>query len=272
MSGPLTRGADRWFVPIGRRAEAAALVFCFPYAGGSAASYRGWGRLSELLDVDVLAVELPGRGRRIGESPELRVSEIAAELGRVIDRPYSVFGHSLGARLGFEVCRRLRDLGHAEPIRLFVSGTPGPRLPRVGLGDSGLPDEELIARVNRMGGTPAEVLATPQLRELLLPLIRSDFAWGDDYVYSAGPPLTCPVTALTGSADPEAPPDLMRHWRRETTGEFRLCEIAGDHFFPHSAFETVVTEIAADLRSQLTDDPETRARIGGERLRPVTGG
>lgn len=248
MTGPPSRGGDRWFVPIGRCADATALLFCFPYAVGSAASYRAWGRLSELLNVDVLAVELPGRGSRIGEPPRLRVPEVAAELDRVIDRPYAVFGHSLGARLGFEVCRRLRDLGRAEPLRLFVSGTPGPRLPRIGSGDSTLPDPEFIARINRLGGTPTEVLATPELRALFLPLIRSDFAWDDDYSYRSGPPLTCPVTAFAGSADPEAPADLMRHWRAETTGEFRLRRITGDHFFPYTAVPTVIAEITADLR------------------------
>jgi surfactin synthase thioesterase subunit len=237
----------RWFVPLRRRDEPAALLFCLPYAGGSAAAFRQWTALLDRLDIEVLAVELPGHGRRIGESPRLDVAEIAAALAAAVDRPYVLFGHSLGARLAFEVCRHLRDRGSPEPVRLCVSGTPGPRLDRVGRGDSRLPDADFVTRVQRMGGTPAAVLGDPELRALFLPVVRSDFAWGDDYEYRPGPPLTCPISAFAGAADPEAPPDQVATWAAETTGPTRLHIVDGDHFFLQSHFSELADALVADL-------------------------
>ncbi|MEV4224408.1 alpha/beta fold hydrolase [Nonomuraea sp. NPDC049725] len=236
-----------WLVPIAARDDAPARLFCLPYAGGSAAGFRAWSSLAARLDLDIQAVELPGHGRRIGEPPVLDPDEMARVVGAAVDRPYLVFGHSLGARLGFELCRRLRVRGHGEPERLFVSGTPGPRLPRVGRGDSRLPEPEFAARVSGMGGTPAAILADPELRALFLPVIRADFALGDAYEYVGDAPLNCPITAFAGSADPEASPEQVGAWRAETTGDFRLHVVDGDHFFVHTRLDTLLGLLADDL-------------------------
>jgi surfactin synthase thioesterase subunit len=239
--------ADRLVARFRPSRTAALKVFCLPYAGGSAAAFREWAVLGDHLDVEVFALELPGHGRRVGECPELDVVRLADELAADIDRPYAVFGHSLGARLGFELTRNLRDAGVPEPVRLFVSGSGGPRYPRVGRGDSALPDVDFVRRVAGMGGTPAAVLGDPELRELFLPVIRSDFAWGDDYEYVPGPLLTCPITAFAGSEDPEAPPEQVDGWAAETTGDFRLVVLPGGHFFLHDQQTALLAAVADSL-------------------------
>lgn len=241
------RTGNEWFLRLGRRDNPAALLFCLPYAGGSAASFRDWSTLAARLDVEVLAVELPGHGRRVGDPPVLDVDEISAAIAATVDRPYVVFGHSLGARLAFEVCRQLCQREQREPLRLCVSGTPGPRLDRIGVGDSRLPDAALLARVEQMGGTPATVLRDPELRALFLPVIRADFVWGDTYRYRPGPPLRCPISAFAGSADLEAPVDQMATWAAETTGPFRMHVLDGDHFFLHSQYNALADALVSNL-------------------------
>ena len=243
----MTAPDSDWLVHSGGPPDAPARFLCLPYAGGTAAAYRQWSELASRLNVLLSAIELPGHGRRVGERPEINISQVAQALGAVLDRPYILFGHSLGARLGFEICRYLRDSGHPQPLRLIVSGTPGPRLRRIGVGDSLLPDSEFIARVRGMGGTPAAILADQELAELFIPTLRSDFAWGDAYKYQSAPLLTCPISAFAGTADPEAPPDQVATWRDETTGSFRLHVVEGDHFFLHSGAATVFGHICADL-------------------------
>jgi len=242
-----THGSTRWLLPIARRPDAATLLFCLPYAGGSAGGFRDFAALAHRCDVEVQAVELPGHGRRVGEPPRFDTGAVAAGLAAAIDRPYVLFGHSLGARLAFEVARRLRDAGVGEPRRLLVSGTPGPRLHRVGRGDADLPDEAFLARVERMGGTPAAVLRDPELRRLFLPAIRADFAWGDAYRYRPGALLRCPITGFAGSHDPEAPADQMATWAAETTGEFRLDVVDGNHFFLHESFDQLADLLIREL-------------------------
>ncbi len=247
MTAARTRRGEPW--PAAQPgSEAAALLFCLPYAGGSASVFRSWpAALAGRLDAEVLPVELPGHGRRIGEPPGLDVPGLAAQMAERIDRPYVVMGHSLGARLGFELCRALRDLGVAAPERLIVSGSPAPRLPRVGLGDSQLPDEEFIDRVTRMGGTPAALFEDPETRELFLPVMRSDFAWGDAYRYREAEPLVCGISAFAGSSDAEAPPEQMAGWEQETSGDFRLHAFEGGHFFLNTQRPALLDALVADL-------------------------
>src|SRR4051812_7546548 len=85
-------------------------LFCFPYAGGSSLIFRQWpGELPP--DVELCAVQLPGRGGRLRETPFKRMSPLVEALAEVLppffDRPFAFFGHSMGATIGFELARRL---------------------------------------------------------------------------------------------------------------------------------------------------------------------
>src|SRR5438128_1918170 len=81
------------------RPDATARLICFPYAGGTATVFAKWA--AHFPEVDVCAVELPGRARRLHETPESSMERLADGLARTLaplfDRPVVVFGHSLGA-------------------------------------------------------------------------------------------------------------------------------------------------------------------------------
>ncbi|MYW05267.1 alpha/beta fold hydrolase [Streptomyces sp. SID3343] len=261
----MTRERRGLWVTLPRpRPDAEIRLYCLPYAGAGASAFRGWpAALAALGPYEVAPIQYPGRETRLREHPFIDVDAMAAEVAASVDRPYAVFGHSIGGRLAFELCRRLRALGGPPPLRLFASGCPAPQHPPAAIRDSDLPDDEFVARVDGMGGLPAGVLADPELRELVVPVLRSDFAMVDDYEYVPQPALAHPVTAFVGDADPEATAATAAGWREQTASRFALHVLPGDHFFVHSARRALLAALVADLAAAaatITSDADVPTR------------
>ncbi|MFJ7153490.1 thioesterase II family protein [Streptomyces sp. NPDC101118] len=225
-------------------------LLVFPHAGGNASYFFPFSaRLARYADV--LVVQYPGRQERFGEPCVESLHEladlVAAELlgGGFTDRPYSVFGHSMGSSLAFEVACRLRDAGF-PPAALAVSGRRAPSVPAPGsvhLAD----DETLIADMKLLGGTDERMLDHPELLAAILPAVRSDYVATETYRFRGADPLDCPVTALIGDADPRVDEPIALAWRNHTTGPFRLRSYPGGHFYLVPHLDAVVTELLADL-------------------------
>jgi surfactin synthase thioesterase subunit/phosphopantetheinyl transferase len=235
----------------------AVLLFCLPYAGGGASAYRQWSRA--LPGVDVRPVQLPGRESRIAEEARVDAGEIATEITAAVSaeagsqaRRFAIYGHSMGGRLGFEVVRRLAERGGPMPDRLYVAGSrpPDSGEPLADLADAD--DDELVARLEALGGTPAGVFDIPELRELLLPVLRADFGWLRDYRSRPGP-VPVPIVALAGADDATVRPAQMLGWAAHTTADFRLRTVPGDHFFLTGS----LARVAALLSGELTGRPAT---------------
>ena len=209
-------------------------LFCFPYAGGGSAIFRHWS--SEFrYPIEIVPALLPAREARIREPGytqiDKMIEKLAVEIAPYLDKPFAFFGHSMGAIIGFELARRLRDERGIEPEHLFVSGRRSPRIPRRDLYIHDLPEAEFVAEVEQMNGTPREVLEHKELMALLIPMLRADFAVCYSYVYAPGEPLRCPITVLGGTRDEDAPPDELDDWYKETTGKCNVQMFEGDHFF-----------------------------------------
>ncbi len=242
--------SDLWISFHKPRPRARLRLLCFPYAGGSALAYRHW-VASMPEEIDVLPVQLPGRDRRLREAAYTRVEPLveAAVHGLTphLDRPFAVFGHSLGSLVGYEVVQRLRRDRGLEPVHLLVSARRAPQLPPDPDDDYKLPDAELIERLREINGTPAEVLEHPELMELMLPLLRADFELNDTYQPIAHPPLECPVTAYGGLEDVETSKDQLEVWSEVTAGPFQLRMFPGDHFYLNQHRSRLIQAVAEDL-------------------------
>ena len=222
-------------------------LVCFPHSGGGAYQYRLWGgRLPE--GVDLYAVQLPGREDRIHENPfrslNDAVTSVSNDLLAILNGPFAIFGHSLGAMIGAEVALRLAFEHRLGPERLFVSGSPAlsaidPNRHRI----HDLPDEQLLDHVRRLNGTPAELLADERIRSLILRVIRGDYAIFDGYTYTKHHPLSCPVTVFGGESDPTTTPETLGAWSTVTTGPTDVHLLPGGHFFLHSARDELLTLI-----------------------------
>lgn len=224
-----------WISPAPSGAESRLRLFCFAHAGGGSAFFRPW-RERVSSDVEVCPVVLPGRESRIRETPRTRMGPLVAELVEGLrphlDRPYAFFGHSLGSVVAYEAARALRRQGDPGPQALIVSGRRAPHAPGRRPPVSGLGDEEFMAEMVRLGGTPPEVARQREMVRLFLPFLRADFELNETYrPQPGGPALTCPVYAFGGDRDPLADPQEVGGWREVTSGHFRLRVFPGDHFY-----------------------------------------
>ncbi|WP_042369305.1 thioesterase II family protein [Streptacidiphilus neutrinimicus] len=251
-AAPVAPTGTPWLRRFHTAPDDAPRLLVLPHAGGNASYFFP---LSAALaeHADVLVVQYPGRQERFGEPCVESLHELADLVAAalcdgtapLLDRPFSVFGHSMGASLAFEVACRLRDAGH-PPAALAVSGRRAPSIPAPGAVHRA-DDARLIADIKLLGGTDERMLDHPELLAAILPAVRSDYVATETYRFRGAAPLDCPVTALIGDVDPRVDEPQAQAWRTHTTGAFRLRSYPGGHFFlvPHLA--AVVQELRADL-------------------------
>jgi pyochelin biosynthetic protein PchC len=244
---------DPWLCRFAPRPDAELRLVCFPHAGASASVYFRWAR-ALAAEIELVAVQYPGRAERSREAVPDSMADLVAGVRDAlladIDRPYALFGHSMGAAVAYETALALRDAPCQEPRRLFLSGrTPtGPDLvPGLASGD----EEAVVAALHAFAGTPADLLADEEARAVFLPVFAADCRLLETYRPTpAVPALFCPVTALTGSHDPLTDIPGAARWAAITTGEFGLSVFPGDHFYLTSRS----TEVAALISSLLQPD------------------
>jgi medium-chain acyl-[acyl-carrier-protein] hydrolase len=243
-----------WVCGDGRRGvfDAPERLFCFPHAGGGPGFFRPWCR-AFAPETDVRIIQLPGREARLDEQPYRRIDQLleplCAALEPYLDRPYALFGHSMGSLVAYEVARRLSDGPGQPPSCLVVSGRRGPRVPSNRPIIHRLPDDEFLAEVVRLGGMPQEILDQLDLIELVLPVLRADYELAETYQPLPGARLTCPITAYTGAADPEVEYSGLCGWRQETSDVFTVRVFPGDHFYLKGNRPDVLRAVRQDVCS-----------------------
>lgn len=210
-----------------------ARLFCFPYAGGGVGSFLPW-QAQLAGEVEVCAIQMPGRGARFMESQARSftdlVSQMVAVLRQHADMPFWLLGHSLGALTAFEVARSIAK-DRVPLCGLIVSGCEAPHMRKVRKPLHALNDDALIEALRELNGTPEAVLQDRELMHLLLPAIRTDFAFFENYQYVPGPRLTVPLTVLAGLDDTHVDASRVEDWKDLTQKETALHWLPGNHFF-----------------------------------------
>lgn len=241
-----------WFPYLKPRPGASLRLFCLPYAGGNALIFRKWADLLPPF-IEVFAVEIPGRGTRMQQQPftSLRalVDAVEPAIGNYLDKPFAFFGHSMGAAISFELTHKLRSTHGVQPAHLIFSGRRAPQVPDRERPAFNLPHDEFIEELRRLQGTPTEVLANPELLEVVAPVLRADFELIETYRYAPQPRLACPITVLGGITDADIIRADLEAWREHASGLFSLHMFPGNHFFLHS-HQTMVLQTIARALSQ----------------------
>ena len=239
-----------WVQRAPARTEVRLRLFCFPFAGAAASTFREWPN-GLPADVELCAVQLPGRETRMREAPLVRMDEMVASLADglrgLLDEPFAFFGHSMGAFIAFELARELRRSGARGPSHLVVSAARAPHRPSSRRPLYALPEAQFVDELGGMNGTAPEVFAHPELRQLVLRILRADCALCETWVYRPEAPLDCDITVLGGLQDREVDRDQLEAWRELTTGACTLRMVPGDHFFIRSARPQVLALVAASL-------------------------
>ncbi len=224
-------------------------IFCFPYAGAGAAIFRSW--VKDLPEtVELCPVQLPGRETRAKEpacsSIGPLVEMFSRELVPFFAIPYAFFGYSMGALIAFEVARALRQRQVAGPSRLFLAARRGPRLPGLS-STSALTDKEFVEELKSIGGTPREILYSPELLEMILPTLRADFSLCESYAYSPGTALECPLSIFGGQEDADVSHESLAAWAAETNSSCKVKLFPGGHFFMHAHQRDLLESMLEDL-------------------------
>lgn len=222
-------------------------LFCFPYAGGSVAVYNRWKKYLEKR-IELAPVELAGRGRRIYDPLYDSIGEAVEDVYGMInsqldERPYSFFGHSMGGVIAYELAWKLKKLKRPQPVHIFFAGCGAPHVPAE---DDRpihqLPEQEFKKEILELGGTPAEFFEHPELLDVLLPMIRSDFKISENYAFGEGreiEPLDYDVSVFIGKQE-EVTAEHVHGWKDHTTGVCTIYYFEGDHFFINHQMERVV--------------------------------
>lgn len=245
--------ASSWIVRARMAPQPHLRLFCFPYAGGGASTFRPWIDSSGILPggVDICPVYLPGRENRLKEPLFTRLPPLVEALTHALepfmDVPFAFFGHSMGALISFELARYLRGIHHPGPAHLLISSHPAPQLPGSNAPFHDLPEPALIGLLSRLGGTPKAILQHAELMKVILPILRADFELCETYVYTPEPPLDCPVSVFGGEQDTMVSVQELQAWQVQTRRSFTLRLLPGDHFFFHNQPDRFLQALSQEL-------------------------
>ncbi len=234
-------------------------LFCLPYAGGSANIYNKWStELSE--SIELCPIELAGRGRRITERPYDNLEEAVDDIYNIISKEietndYAIFGHSMGAFLGYELIQKIKAKGQKGPIHTFFSGRRPPGVPKKTKLFCEMSPAEFEEAVLALGGTPPEFFEYPELKRIFIPLLRSDFSISETVVDRPQiMPLPCNISVLLGETEGISP-EVAAGWHAHTMQECDINYIPGGHFFlldQHKAVIEIVNEKLVQSAKEVT--------------------
>lgn len=238
-----------WLAVPRPKADAALRLLCIPHAGGGASFFHP---LAAMLppSCELAIAQLPGREARLAEPPFTRLAPLVSALvdaaTPALRPPYAIFGHSMGALIGFEMAREMRRRGLPLPRRLIVSGRRAPTLPPSGPPLHALPDDAFIAElVRRYDAIPQAILQEPELVALFLPVLKADFAVFETHRHQPEPPLACALSTYGGTEDPQTAE--MAGWEALAEGPVRRRRFPGGHFYLAASRPALAAALAEDV-------------------------
>jgi surfactin synthase thioesterase subunit len=224
-------------------------VFCFNHAGGSASSFVKW--FNSNYGVDFIPVEMPGRGRRLGEYCVEDIGLIADEMAYVINKnttdiSFAFFGHSLGAIVAFKTACLMKEYFGKTPVKLIIAGREAPHMKIVSKFRTSMGVNALIEELRRNCATPEDILNNKEAIDFFAPIFMSDYKMDENFRY-CGEKLNIPITAHSGSMDHDADKKIMEKWSEVTDNLFRIKEFDGKHFFVHDMGEEYIEEVVREV-------------------------
>jgi medium-chain acyl-[acyl-carrier-protein] hydrolase len=233
-----------WLVVPKPNPDAAVRLFCFPYAGAGASTYREWANLV-LPTVELMIVQYPGREERYSEPLHKHVDSLLPILSEsllgCIDKPFVFFGHSMGAGIAHRLLLAWQQRDVACAQHLIVSGARAPQLISDRPTSSELDDCQFLSLLQNRGGMPEELLQNAELMEVLMPRLRADFQLAETLPPVAHKLLNCPISAFGGHHDSEISLNDIDEWRLQTLSVFKAWGFKGDHFFIQNSRAQVIS-------------------------------
>lgn len=246
-------GLAPWVQYARRPGDERLVLVCFPHAGGAASAYRAWTTALGDHGIEVWPVQLPGRESRFAEQLTTDIDAVTACLCDLLhdnlgDRPYALYGHSAGAMLAYRFALVAARGGRPGPCHLFLGACRPPSRPDPEFPLYRLDHDRFLARLFEYGRMPTEVLAYPDMVEMMVATARADLELVEAPPWTPDMLVDCPVTAVGGVADAAVPVDTLPYWREVTTARFEHVVLPGGHFPSPSAEQQLLEVISRGLR------------------------
>ena len=255
-----------WLQTFGERPSAKIRLFCFPYLGGSAEFVKG---VQTLLpaDIEVVAIQYPGHGRRMGQDPIDNLNEFLTECSKALlpairgCPDYAFFGYSMGCYLGQELAMYLKTNYDTWPSRMIMASQnpkfivcTDPILDR-------LTDNGIMEQLSSVGGLPEALLEAPELVRMMIPLYRADSKlseqddndakhWQSELTKGNITLLDTLYFGYAGKGEREINRESLNNWSRYSSTHSDFCEariFEGGHFFIDESLDLMCRMLAKDL-------------------------
>lgn len=211
-------------------------LFCFPYAGGSSVIYEKW-RKFLYPSIKLIPIEYAGRGNRFNKPLLENINDILEDIFLIIEKnldkgdEYSLFGHSMGALIAYELSYKLISENFNSPTHVFFSGKLAPHIENSFNPINNLNDLEFKQKILQLGGTPIEALKNDEWSKLFLPILKTDFKAVENYIYCKKDKLLpCNFSILYGQDD-FLTANRIEEWTYHTKKQCTFLKFSGGHFF-----------------------------------------
>lgn len=208
-------------------------IVAFPFAGGNKYSFNPI--KNKITQNRFEVFEYSGRGTRVSDNLRYNIDDIVDEAvnfvkGIAEKEDYTIYGHSMGALIGYLCCKKIEKEKLQKPLKLVVSGNKAPSCTRDEILYE-LPDDRFLKKVITLGGIPKGIMNFSEFLEYYIPILKADFQCVENYQYDKNAPkLTIPIDVFYGS-DEEITQLEAEAWQEETTANVNVTELNGNHFF-----------------------------------------
>jgi surfactin synthase thioesterase subunit len=225
-------------------------MFCLPFAGGNKYSYEKYVQASP-RNIEMIPIELPGRGSRWGEvllrSTDAIVHEVYTQVRSHLESPYLIFGHSMGALVGYLLAKQIIAHQLPGPVCCFFSGCKGPSVFKAGNNWHTLPYQAFVDKITELGGLPDKESVRNEILSCYEPILRADFEAIGGYCYQHSEPLDVPIYLMMGTQEKTSFQDVLA-WQIESKRKIEVTYFPGNHFFIFQHHREIISLFETKLK------------------------
>jgi medium-chain acyl-[acyl-carrier-protein] hydrolase len=227
-------------------------LILFNDAGGSSHLFDEWSKVISDT-IELIIIEMPGHGNRIDETPINNYNQlmdiIIPKLNKLIKKPFSIYGHSMGGLIAFETASILNDNYGKTASNLIISGTPylykyNNQLINTII-ETGVSDEDLRKLLPGINDNTPDEIANKFIRA-----IRADFELIYSYHYNNSICLNTDIIAIHAQDDDRVNIKDVKKWNRATNRSFQLLTMPGKHSFVYNQGLKVAKLISSALQTE----------------------